>query len=281
MSAPRGRWRVGRWNLQAWYSDAAGSPAARSWRPAPSPGSARRLDRHVVVVERTLSPRPVRRGRPRHAGGAAQAHAGDLGRQRDHARVARPRDGAHQLLRRAHHHRSGVVLAHRRGPRLGSLGPLRLVAVRAHARRDARDRSRARLARALRSSRHAVAGGGARQAGGRHGRGHVRPAAARRYSSVTELRWNESDDASRRRAASRRARHRGQALGRAHPARHLSRLHRLHRRARGAEAAHRRRHGGHAGVRGSSRATVRSRPRSCRSAPTTRGSAITARRSRQ
>ena len=60
---------------------------------------------------------------------------------------------------------------------LGSFGPLRLVQCALAAGRAARDRSRARLARALRSPRHALARRHPRQARRGHGGSDIGPAA--------------------------------------------------------------------------------------------------------
>ena len=164
---------------------------------------------------------------------------------------------------------------------IGSLGPQRLVQLRPHGRCPARDRSGARVSRALRPSRHAVARRDARPAGGGNGRGHLRLVATalllgRPRAAVG--RRDHRNDAARRRAGPR---DRGQALGRTDPARHLSRLRWLRRRARGEASAHRRRHREHRRLRRRIAATARSRPRLCRLAPTIRGSPTTARPSRR
>ena len=124
--------------------------------------------------------------------GPAQTRTGHMGRQCDHGRVARARDGPRQLLRPAPHHRPDVVSAHRRGHRTWQLRAAAAGAVRADPGRAAGDRPRARLARALRPPRHAVAWGlrGNPAAVMAWATSDLLP--SRTYSSVHELRWNES-----------------------------------------------------------------------------------------
>ena len=83
----------------------------------------------------------------------------------------------------------------------------------------------------------------ARKAGGRDGRGNVRPAAAAPLFVGHRAAVERIDDDPHRPRRRAGPFNRGQALGGADPARHPSRLHRLHRRTRGPQAADR---GGHA-----------------------------------
>ena len=161
-------------------SGVAASAGATAWASLSSSWGARFLRERIARVR----PGPARR--------AAHAHAGHLGRQRRHHRLAGACHGAHQLLRPAHPDRPDVLPADRRG----RLGRHRRAAAAGAVRADARGPARtstccwsptptSTTSTRRRSPRCRAA---RRWSWPRD----VRPAAATRHASVHELRWNET-----------------------------------------------------------------------------------------